>query len=157
MKFLSRILILNIIIILLYSCAKPTVVKIVLPEDEKLNCKQLEVQIDETIKIKKEAEYAKEATGGNLTRAILFWPAWAQTLHNADVAIMAANDRNYHLISLMKKKDCANLDKMDAEVTNSKSLKSNIAQQLKDLKNLYDNGDLTKEEYKKAKNKVLSQ
>ena len=157
MKHLLRILLLNIIIFLLYSCAKPTVVEIVLPEDEKLNCKQLEDQIEETLKIKQEAEYAKEATGGNLTRALLFWPAWAQTLHNADVAIMAANDRNYHLIKLMKKKKCAGIDKINAKVTNSINATSNIAQQLKDLKDLYDNGDITKEEYKKAKKKVLSE
>ena len=32
---------------------------------------------------------------------MLFWPAWAQTLHNADIAIQATNDRNYHLINIM--------------------------------------------------------
>ena len=46
-------------------------------------------------------EYAKEGTGGNVARMILFWPAWAQTLHNADKAILAANDRNHHLIILI--------------------------------------------------------
>ena len=99
-NFISTI----ILLILLSSCAKPTVVNVVLPEDNKLNCKQLKDAIAETQKIKKDAEYAREGTGGNITRMILFWPAWAKTLHNADVAIQAANDRNFHLIKLMKKK-----------------------------------------------------
>ena len=86
------------------SCAKPTVVSVVVPGDDKLNCEQLEISVAETQKIKKDAKYAKEGTGGNMTRLLLFWPAWAQTLHNADVAIQAANDRNYHLINIMKKK-----------------------------------------------------
>ena len=85
-KFLG-ILVLGISLILLNSCAKPTVVNIVVPGDEKLNCEQLENAVAETQKIKKDAEYAKEGTGGNVARMMLFWPAWAQTLHNADVAI----------------------------------------------------------------------
>ena len=36
-----------------------------------------------------------------------------------------------------------------------KSSTSNIASQLKILKEMYDSGDLTKEEYTKAKKKVL--
>ena len=103
-KFLG-ILVFGISIILLNSCAKPTVVNVVLPGDDELNCEQLENAVAESQKIKREAEYAKEGTGGNVTRLLLFWPAWAQTLHNADVAIMAANDRIYHLFNIMKKKN----------------------------------------------------
>ena len=106
MNKLLEIFILGTIIILLNSCAKPTVVNVVVAGDEKLNCEQLENAVAETQKIKKDAEFAKEGTGGNVARMMLFWPAWAQTLHNADVAIQAANDRNYHLINIMKKKNC---------------------------------------------------
>jgi len=105
MKNFSKIFFLIIICIFLNSCAKPKVVNVVLPQDEKLNCIELENEIAETQKIKKDAEYAKEGTGGNLTRMMLFWPAWARTLHNADVAVQAANDRNFHLIKIMKKKN----------------------------------------------------
>ena len=105
MKKLLGILVFGISIILLNSCAKPTVVNVVLPGDDELNCEQLENAVAESQKIKREAEYAKEGTGGNVTRLLLFWPAWAQTLHNADVAIMAANDRIYHLFNIMKKKN----------------------------------------------------
>ena len=148
-NFISTI----ILLILLSSCAKPTVVNVVLPEDNKLNCKQLKDAIAETQKIKKDAEYAREGTGGNITRMILFWPAWAKTLHNADVAIQAANDRNFHLIKLMKKKNCKGVESINDRI--DKSSTSNIASQLKILKEMYDSGDLTKEEYTKAKKKVL--
>ena len=104
MKKLLGNLIVGISLILLNSCAKPTVVNIVVPGDNELNCEQLENAVAETQKIKEDAKYAREATGGNVARVMLFWPAWAQTLHNADVAIQSANDRNFHLINIMKKK-----------------------------------------------------
>ena len=150
-KFLG-ILILSISIILLNTCAKPTVVNIVLSGDYELDCRQLENAVAESQKIKREAEYAKEGTGGNVTRLILFWPAWAKTLHNADVAIRAADDRIYHLFNIMKKKRCDGTDKIEAQIT---STEISITEQLKDLKEMYKSGYLTKEEYKKAKKKVL--
>ena len=141
--------------ILLNACAKPTVVNIVLPEDDKLNCEQLENAVADSQKIKRDAEYAKEGTGGNVARVLLFWPAWAQTLHNADVAIIAANDRIYHLFNIMKKKSCSTVDKIEAQITKTTTFTNNIAEQLKELKEMYKSGDLTEEEYKKAKKKVL--
>ena len=155
MNKLLEIFILGTIIILLNSCAKPTVVNVVVPGDEKLNCKQLENEIAETQKIKRDAEYAKEGTGGNVTRLMLFWPAWAQTLHNADIAIQAANDRNFHLINIMKKKNCKGVDNINAQINKSTTSTDNVAGQLKILKEMYDSGDLTQEEYTKAKKKVL--
>jgi len=153
-KFLG-ILVLGISLILLNSCAKPTVINIVVPGDEKLNCEQLENAVAETQKIKEDAKYARAATGGNVARLMLFWPAWAQTLHNADVAIQAANDRNYHLINIMKKKNCKGVDNINAQINKSTTSTDNIAGQLKILKEMYDSGDLTQEEYIKAKKKVL--
>tara|TARA_B100001123_G_scaffold140055_1_gene162761 strand:- start:263 stop:733 length:471 start_codon:yes stop_codon:yes gene_type:complete len=155
MKSFLSILILGLSLIFLNSCAKPTVVNVVLPEDDKLNCEQLENEIAETRKIKKDAEFAKEGTGGNVARMLLFWPAWAQTLHNADVAIQAANDRNFHLIKLMKKKNCKGVDTVNAQINTSSNSTDNIAGQLKILKEMYQSGDLTKEEFTKAKQKVL--
>ena len=154
MKNFLGILVLSISVILLYACAKPTVVNVVLPGDEELNCEQLENAVSESQKIKREAEYAKEGTGGNMTRIILFWPAWAKTLHNADVAIMAANDRIYHLFNIMKKKGCDSVDKIEAQITNAETSVS-ITEQLKELKEMYKSGDLTEDEYKKAKKKIL--
>ena len=154
MKKLLEVLVLSLSIVLLNSCAKPTVVNIVLAGDVELNCEQLESEVAESQKIKREAEYAKEGTGGNVARVLLFWPAWAQTLHNADVAIIAANDRIYHLFNIMKKKKCSGVDKIEAQITNTTTSIS-ITEQLKELKEMYKSGDLTEEEYKKAKKKVL--
>ena len=153
-KFLG-ILVLGISLILLNSCVKPTVVNIVVPGDEKLNCEQLENAVAETQKIKKDAEYAKEGTGGNVARMMLFWPAWAQTLHNADIAIQAANDRNYHLINIMKKKNCKDVDNINAQINKSTTSTDNVIGQLRILKKMYNSRDLTQEEYTKAKKKVL--
>ena len=155
MKKFQRILVLIVSVILLYACAKPTVVNVVLPGDEELNCEQLEDAVAESQKIKREAEYAREGTGGNITRVMLFWPAWAKTLHNADVAVRAADDRIFHLFKIMKKKNCTNIDKIEAQILNIENTKITITQQLKELKEMYKSGDLTKEEYKKAKNKIL--
>jgi len=155
MKKLLAIMVLGIILVLLNTCAKPSVVNVVMPGDENLNCEQLENAVAETQKIKKDAEYAKEGTGGNVARMMLFWPAWAQTLHNADIAIQAANDRNFHLINIMKKKNCKGVDNINAQINKSSISTDNIAGQLKILKEMYDTGDLTQEEYTKAKKKVL--
>ena len=142
-------------LILLNSCAKPTVVSIVDPEDEKLNCDQLETAILEAQKIKKEAEYAQGATGGNVTRMMLFWPAWAKTLHNADKAISAADDRTYHLYKIMKTRNCEESSKVRYFVTDRRKNFIGLSKELKELKKLYKSGDLTEEEYVKAKKKVL--
>ena len=150
-KFLLAV---NLSFFFLVSCAKPTVVNTIMPNDNKLNCEELELAVAETQRLKKEAEYAKQDTGGNIARIMLFWPAWAKTLSNADEAIMAANNRNFHLINLMKKKRCKSVDLVNAKISRE-SLSNNVATQLLDLKKMYHDGDLTKEEYKKAKKKLL--
>ena len=160
MKKKLNIFILSTIILILNSCAKPIVVEIVQPNDEKLNCEELKIEIADVQKIKEEAEFSKDS-GGNYARVILFWPAWAQSLHNADEAILAANDRKHHLIKIMKKKKCKDVDKIEAKIkdtptTITSSSQDNIAEQLRILKELYDSGDLTDEEYKKAKDKVIN-
>ena len=155
MKIFIKLLSLSVFLILLNSCAKPTVVDVVVPGDNNLSCEELKIAVEETEELKKDAEYAKEGTGGNVTRLILFWPAWAQTLHNADVAIIAANDRIYHLFNIMKKKKCSGVDKIEVQITKTSTFTNNITEQLKELKEMYKSGDLTEEEYKKAKKKVL--
>ena len=155
MKKVLLVFLFGVSLFSLNSCAKPIVTKVIMDGDEQLNCKQLKRSISETEKIKKDAEFAKEATGGNITRVILFWPAWAQTLHNADTAIQAANDRNYHLINLMRGKKCKDVDYIRSQVNKKLNQKNNITEQLKILKTMFDSGDLTQEEYTKAKKRVL--
>ena len=147
-----------LVFILLYSCAKPTVVEVVQTGDELLNCTELKQEIEETNKIKDEAEISKDS-GGNIARAILFWPAWAQSLNNADDAMIAANNRSFHLIKLMRKKNCPGAEDLKAKIAD-KPIKenvsgSNLADQLKTLKELYEDGHLSEEEYTKAKKKII--
>ena len=157
MKKIIFIILLFLGLALLNSCAKPEVVNVAMPQDNQLTCEQLDDEIIEAQKIKREAEYAKEGTGGNIARMMLFWPAWAQTLHNADVAIRAADDRNFHLIKLMKKKNCENVNIIAAKIEKEKGSESSVVQQLKDLNELYKSGFLSKEELDIAKKKVLKE
>ena len=155
-KFLG-IWFLGLGLILLSSCAKPEVVNIILPGDRELNCGQLEDAFAETRRFRKEAEAVRDSsTGGNMTRAFLFWPALLQTIHNVDVAIKAANDRGFHLIDIMKNKNCKKADKFFAELTKT-TPSINISGELIRLHKLYRRGVLTEEEFEKAKEKVLSQ
>jgi len=154
---LIKILILSTFLIVMNSCAKPTVVNVVMPGDENLNCKQLKAEVAEALNFRRKAEYAKEGTGGNTARVLLFWPAWAKTLHNADVAIVAADDRKYHLEKIMRKKNCKNIDKINNEISKTPSSSKNIPEQLEELNKLYKSGVLTEDEFTKAKKKVLNQ
>ena len=155
MKNLLTILILSLVLI--NSCAKPTVVNVVMPGDKKLNCEELKDGFLETRRFKQEAESIKEVnTGGNVTRGMFFWPALLKTLQNADEAIKAANDRGYHLVGIMKNKNCKDADKLFTELTRS-SNSFNISQELIRINKLYKKGVLTEEEFKQAKKKVLSQ
>ena len=142
-----------LIFLFLFSCATPEVVNVKDPFDEKKNCKELEILVAETQKFKRDALYEKENTGGNMARMILFWPAMATTFYNADKAIRAANDRTYHLINIMEKKNCQNVNVVNSEILKSSTL--NVAGQLNMLREMFRSGDLTKEEFTKAKKKVL--
>ena len=148
MKFLPFVL-----LFILFSCATPEVVEVINPLDEEKNCDELEISVAEAQKFKRDALYEKENTGGNMARFILFWPAMATSFHNADKAIRAANDRTYHLLKIMKKKNCKNIDIVNSEISRGSS--NTVAGQLNLLKEMYKAGDLTQEEFSKAKRKVL--
>ncbi len=145
-----------LIFFFIFSCAKPFVVETTQPGDELLNCKELKLEIEETNKIKQEAEFSK-TSGGNFARAILFWPAWAQSLNNADDAILAANNRSFHLIKVMRKKKCPGAENLEANIIDKPKnvVETNLAEQLKSLKDLYEDGHLSEEEYTKAKKKLI--
>ena len=97
--------------------------------------------------------FEKDNTGGNMARMIIFWPAMATTFYNSDKAIRAANDRTYHLLKIMKNKNCKNVDLVNSEIL--KNSTETVAGQLNLLREMYKSGDLTKEEFSKAKKKVL--
>ena len=118
-----------------------------------MNCNELENSVAEAQKFKRDALFEKENTGANMTRFILFWPATAATYHNADKAIRAANDRTYHLVKIMKNKNCEGADIVNAEILRTGT--ETISGQLQLVKEMYDSGHLTKDEYIKAKKKIL--
>ena len=101
---INKLKFLLIFFFIFYSCAKPTVVDVVMPGDENLDCEQLKEEYLETRRFKQEAKSVQNSQGGNTTRLILFWPALLKTLHNADIAINAADKRAFHIIDIMKKK-----------------------------------------------------
>ena len=138
---------------LLYSCAKPTTVIVKLDGDENLNCKELKAEYTETRRFKEEALTARKAEGGQVTRLIIFWPAMVMSLHNIDAAIKAANDRAYHLVSIMEKKKCEEVDNLFADLT--KSSTKDISKEITNLNRLYEKGILSKDEFEQAKKKVL--
>lgn len=157
MKNFLKILIIFLCLFVIQACAKPTVVDIKMPGDENLNCKELKEGVNETKRFRKEAIAARDVgTGGNVTRTMLFWPALVKTMHNADVAERAANDRAYHLIKIMKNKDCKDSEKLFDEIT-KKTTPVYVAAELKRLNKLYKKGIITLEEFDLAKKKVLSQ
>ena len=162
MKNVLGILVLVLGLILLGSCAKPTVVTVVMPGDEGLSCSQLKNEVAETQRFKREAESVKGGTGGNITRGIFFWPAIIQSYSNANEAIAAANNRKVHIFNIMRGKNCTGLGAMVVETTTivqqgtNISEDENLTQELKDLSELHKSGALTDEEFTKAKSKILN-
>ena len=100
------------VLLLLAGCSKPTVVEVVMPGDEELNCGQLKNAYAEAERFKEEAQGEKGVTGGNTARALLFWPAVVGTYMNSNEAIQAADSRKVHLMNIMRDKDCSGLESL---------------------------------------------
>ena len=81
---------------------------------------------------------------------ILFWPAWAKTIHNGEKAVDAANDRIYHLDIMKVKKKCTS-----TVISNVTSYEKTIIDQLRELKVLLEYNQ-AQPEYAKAKDKILN-
>lgn len=90
----------------LAGCATPTVTQVVKPGDTGLSCAQMQNEYSDVQRLKKEAESEKSVTGGNVVRALFFWPAVIGTSMNANEAIAAADNRSVHLSNLMSQKNC---------------------------------------------------
>ena len=93
-------------VIVLAGCATPTVTQVVKPGDSGLTCAQIQNEYSDVQRLKKEADSEKSVTGGNVVRAIFFWPAIVGTAMNANEAIAAADNRSVHLSNLMREKKC---------------------------------------------------
>ena len=151
--------ILVLILVLLVSCAKPTVVNITLPNDDKLNCEKLENAVADAQEFRRKALAVTGNTGKNQAAAILFWPALMMTYVNASEAIVAANERSVHLINIMQDKNCKNVDKVLAHIASTPRVQTlkDLSEAYKNLLELYKSGGLTEKEYDIQKRKVLGQ
>jgi hypothetical protein len=90
----------------LAACATPTVVQSVKPGDSGLSCAQLQNEYSDAQRFRDEADREKGMTGGNVARALLFWPAILGSFSNANEAIASADVRKVHLANLMNQKNC---------------------------------------------------
>ena len=89
------------------SCASPTVINVIGPNDNKLNCEELSVEITKANQYADEAKEAKKMSKPHNIGAILFFlPAAGLTMKNVEEAAKAAKDRALHLNKLKEKKDC---------------------------------------------------
>ena len=91
----------------LTSCATPTVVNVIQPKDNELNCKELNLEIAEANEYANEAQAAKKADKPHNIGAILFFlPGLGFSMVNIEEASKAAKDRAIHLNKLKEKKNC---------------------------------------------------
>ena len=96
-----------ILIIFLTSCATPTVVNVIQPNDNKLSCKELDTEIAKANEYANEAQDAKKAGKPHNIGAVLFFlPGLGFSMANIDEASKAAKDRAIHLNKLKEKKNC---------------------------------------------------
>ena len=159
MKKVIIILILSLNLILLNSCAKPTVVNVTLPKDNELNCEKLEDALADAQAFRKKAIGATGPTVDNQLRGVFFWPGLMVTYANAHEAIVAASERSIHLINIMQKKNCKNLDSILLEVQTTPRVQTlkDLNETYKSLLELYKSGALTESEFITHKKKILGQ
>ena len=89
------------------SCATPTVINVIGPNDNSLNCKELSAEIVKANLYADEAQEAKKMNKPHNIGAILFFlPGAGITMKNVEEAVKAAHDRSIHLNQLKEKKNC---------------------------------------------------
>jgi hypothetical protein len=87
------------------SCANPTVVNVIGPNDSELNCNELSLEIAKANKYADEAQAAKKMNNpANIGALIFFLPGMGVTMKNVEEATTAANKRALHLNKLKEKK-----------------------------------------------------
>jgi len=146
---------------LLSACATPTVVQSVKPGDIGLNCAQLQNEYADAERFRAAADAEKSVTGGNVVRALFFWPAILGTASNANEAISAADSRKVNLANLMNQKNCAiptgpvvgNTSSTPA--TGAAPNQQSMEGQLTELKRLFDANLISKEVYAERQKVIL--
>jgi|GEM_PF-248531 len=148
--------------VLLYACATPTVVQSVKPGDNGLSCAQLQNEFADAERFRAEADAEKSVTGGNVVRALFFWPAILGTAANANEAIAAADTRKVHLANQMNQKNCTIpiapqvvTSQNPASTQSAASNPQSTEIKLTELKRLYDANLITKEVYADRQKAIL--
>ena len=101
--------ILTILTLFLFSvsCATPTVVNVIGPNDSEMNCKELSAEILKANQYADEAQKAKKTeTPHNVGALLFFLPGYGVTLKNIGEATTAAKERALHLNKLKENKGC---------------------------------------------------
>ena len=89
------------------SCATPTVINVIGPNDNNLNCEELSKEIVKANQYADKAQQAKRMSKPhNIAALLFFFPAAGVTMINVEDATKAAKDRALHLNKLKEKKDC---------------------------------------------------
>jgi len=89
------------------SCATPTVINVIGPNDNKLNCEELSIEITKANQYADKAQEAKKMNKPHNIGALLFFlPGAGFTMKNVEEAAKAAKDRALHLNKLKEKKNC---------------------------------------------------
>jgi hypothetical protein len=104
---MKKILILLTFCLFVFSCATPTVVNIIGPNDNELSCKELTSEIAKANQYADEAQSAKKMNNPHNIGAIIFFlPGMGVTMKNVEEASQAAKARALHLNKLKEKKNC---------------------------------------------------
>ena len=150
MKFLLPILV-SFLLIGCAGSASHDVVSAYQAGDTNLSCGEIDQEIVRAQVVIEEVNEDKSGISGqDVIDGLLYFPFnLAAKSQNYKNALTAADNRIERLENLKKDKGCADTSR-EMEV-----IKSSLAQELKELSQMYKNGDLTKTEYQKAKNKLL--
>ena len=104
---MKKILTLLTILLFTTSCATPTVVNVIGPNDSEFNCKELSAEIAKANKYSDDAQKQKKAGNPtNIGALIFFLPGYGMTVKNVEEASKAAKERAVHLNGLKDKKNC---------------------------------------------------
>jgi len=104
---MKKSLILLTVFLFINSCATPTVVNIIGPNDNEFSCKKLSSEITKANQYADEAQAAKKMNNPHNIGAIIFFlPGMGVTMKNVDEATEAAKARSLHLNKLKEKKNC---------------------------------------------------
>ncbi len=104
---MNKIFTLLTLFLFVLSCATPTVVNVIGPNDHEFSCKELSAEIAKANQYADEAQKAKKTGEPHNLGAILFFlPGYGMTMKNVQEAAQAAKDRAIHLNKLKDKKNC---------------------------------------------------